>query len=205
MADISLTESSEVTVADAAGTNKLIVNSNGSIDVSVLNTASGYRLIIDPTGSIVQVPWEHYMTHQGLYFFFQDYATGIGNGSTRDVLLITANNGKGIHMKFGLATLGGSYALYEAPTTTANGGALTIVNKNRGSANTATLTAFSVPTVTAVGTLLVTTLLGASSKAASIDVLNPEIVLKPNTKYLVRFSSSAGSNISSCDGSFYEV
>lgn len=33
MADISLTESSEVTVADAAGTNKLTVNTDGSINV----------------------------------------------------------------------------------------------------------------------------------------------------------------------------
>lgn len=47
MADISLNESDEVTIADASGFNKLTVNGDGSINVQVGN------VVVPPTGTTV--------------------------------------------------------------------------------------------------------------------------------------------------------
>jgi hypothetical protein len=220
MADLTNSQgSTPVEVINEASGNTLALDSSGAITSnqgSANTIVNGWPIkitdgtntqIVASNGASVHMDIVHYTTHLGLYFFFQDYATGIGNGSTRDILIITANNGKAVHSRFALATLGGTYVLYEGATTSANGTAITILNRNRTSANTPTVTAFFSPTVTTTGTQLAVAVLGSTSKATVDDVLNSdtELILKSNTKYLLRFTSSAGSNISAAGLNFYEV
>jgi hypothetical protein len=205
MADLTFSQGADpVTIFNDLSGHQLAINTDGSINVQATISTSP---LIDVIGASVDVDEIHYLTDSGLYFFFQDYATGIGNGSSRDILVITANNGKGIHCRFNFATLGGTYNLYESPTTTANGTAISVLNRNRTSSNVASLAAYSVPTVTAVGTLLATCLLGSTSRSSTADYLNSneQMILKPNTKYLIRFNSTSGSNISVAGLNFYEV
>jgi hypothetical protein len=166
------------------------------------NTAS-----VDPASfSLVTTDFIHYFTELGRSFLGQDYATGIANNATRDILIITGT--KSMHVRFSLSTLGGNYTLFEAPTTTANGTSITIVNRNRVfSATTSLATMFFSPTVTATGTQLVLLWLGSSGNKAGGDVFstNEEFILKPSTKYLIRFTSTASSNISSTVVLFHEV
>lgn len=157
-----------------------------------------------PTFAAVGASYIHYLIQQGVYFLGQDYVTGLGNGATRDVLVITPA-AKVVHARFSFSTLGGTYVLFEAPTTTANGTAITIRNRNRSSATTATTTMFFTPTVTATGTQLVAVPLQSTQKADTIFTTDDEIILAANTKYLIRFTSAAGSNISSTVINFYEV
>jgi hypothetical protein len=158
-----------------------------------------------PTNAGVTVDIVHYLTEQGVYFLGQDFATGIANGATRDILFVTPSS-KTAHCRMIFSTKGANYSMYEAPTTTANGSASILVNRNRVSSNTPLSTMFSGPTVTAVGTLLaVFSLDAANTRSSDYMTQGDQWILKANTKYLIRMASTAGSNVSSVGIYFYEV
>lgn len=97
--------------------------------------------------------------------------------------------------------------LYEAPTVTANGTAITPRNKNRGSANTALSLIYGGTTVSANGTLLFTRKIFGTSQGSHYeggDVgVGSEWVLKPNTKYIIKITNSSGTTISYTAGFYF--
>lgn len=178
--------------------------SDETVEVIVrAGSTSSNEMEIDSSGAAAQLSIEHFKVHKGLYFYFQDFATGIGNGATRNVLIVTANNGKAVHCKFSLSTLGGRYTLYEDTTTSANGTAIAVFNRDRTSANTASTTAFVGPTITTNGTQLYVFLVSSSAPSEKDSLL--EVILKPGTKYLITFLSTTGSNVTVTEAGFYEV
>jgi hypothetical protein len=152
--------------------------------------------------AIVSTCIVHYKTHEGLFFNFLDYATGIANGANRDILLITST--KDVHLRLSISSIGtATIFIYEAPTTTANGTEIPSYNMDRNSTNTSITTAYYTPTVTAVGTMLKAYFIAISKQFFWGE--NEEIILKQSTKYLIRFASTAGSNGVATLLSFYEV
>lgn len=85
-----------------------------------------------------------------------------------------------------------TWTLFEASTFSADGTALTVYNRNRGTAGSPTATVFHTPTVTAAGT---TTLInGLLVPANAIYPLVASWQLAANTRYLLRGNNASGSS-----------
>ena len=146
---------------------------------------------IDPTSHALQIisDAEHHI-HEGHSFFFTD-ANDLGNGAVRDVLLVTPDTAKFAHLTFGVSSEAEiNVVLYEATTTSADGAAISELNRDRNSATVATMVATSAPTVTAVGTLLLNFLSGSGRASPTEVSFNRELILKRNTKYMFRITNA---------------
>lgn len=155
---------------------------------------------------VLALEYLHQKIHDSLSFFANRYATGLNNGTAYDVILVTSS--ARCHLRLDMTTLGGgNLEIREAATTSNNGTSVTAFNRQRASATVGTMTVFHTPTVTGTGTLLATILLvGAGGKTSgSFDEMDYEIILAANTKYLLRFNSTAGSNSYSLIVNWYEV
>lgn len=141
----------------------------------------------------IDVPHAH--IHEGKMFDMCELAT-ITSGSNRDYLVITGAN-KFVHFKVTCTADGkGDVAIYEEPTTSANGTGMAELNRNRASAITPEVTVFHTPTVSAVGTMLCDELFGSGNKSGGETRADNEWVLKKNTKYLIRVHASANIDVS---------
>lgn len=97
--------------------------------------------------------------------------------------------------------------IFESPTTTANGTAITPLNKNRSSTRTSLTSVYFNPTVSANGTLLATRQIlsiggGAHTEGGGTGI-SSEWVLKPNTKYIVKITNLSGSTITYASSFYY--
>lgn len=145
---------------------------------------------IDTVSSgLIVTDFEHHEIHDGDHFDISDLQS-MSNNVDLDYLLITPDLAKWMHTIFGLdSDAKASIALYEAPTTSANGTPLTAYNNNRNSATAATLQVFRAPTVSAAGTQIDIHMVGSSGKSGGTKRDTDEWVLKVNTKYLLRIHS----------------
>ncbi len=99
-------------------------------------------------------------------------------------------------MMFEVDSTGESWcALYETPTTSANGTQMTAYNRNRNSSNTPVTTIWSAPTVTNVGTLLSACIIGSGEKAGGNERSASEWDLKTNTVYLFQITAKNANNV----------
>lgn len=86
--------------------------------------------------------------------------------------------------------------VFEGPTTTANGTAVSLVDCNRTTANTPNTTFFRDPTVTADGTEIAEVLLqsGEKEKSVTSSSARGRSILAANTDYLIRITNRSGGN-----------
>jgi len=120
-------------------------------------------------------------------------------------LFITPNVSDNVHLNFTCrSSLNGLLELYEGPDATATT-ALNIYNMNRGSANVSGVTLFSSATVSTTGSdRLVVNVVGTDGTnplgdSGGITQREDEIMLKTNTKYLIKYTSlSANNRVSTC-------
>lgn len=120
----------------------------------------------------------------------------LSNGQVFYHLIIVPNDAIKYHLKYNIDSTGPlTIELFEAPTTTANGTAALVYNRDRNSANTSGLLVYHGPTVTADGTLLEGHSIGASggAKSGTTDA-SDEMILKTNTKYVIKYTSKASQN-----------
>ena len=182
------------------------VNSNTQLKVSpyIIDEFGNYGHILGDNifrGAIITIPPEHHEIHCGDSYVASRVAD-IGNGATDEILIIVPNEAgtypdqsqKLYHMVVeGLCEAEGEFELFEAPTVTANGTALSIANRNRNSSLTDYLGIYHTPTTTADGTSLEVFHVG-SGKALGGEGRTDEWVLKNNTIYLARFTNFTTSN-----------
>ena len=155
---------------------------------------AGLRVYGGPTDPISDIPvyidLEQHQIHEGETYQYTQFTGSVTANNTLDFLMIVPTTAVTIrcpHLVVEFVTDAQvSVFLYEAPTTTANGTALTVYNRNRNSANTPLATVYSGPTVTAVGTLLDVELAGSGQKVGGESRGGLEWILKSNTKYLIR-------------------
>lgn len=146
------------------------------------------------TRALAFISYAHHEIHEACHYFIRDFVD-LGNGVTRDMLLITPNTDKKAHLILEIDhELEGSVHFYEEPTTSANGTAITTINRYRDSSNASELKVFHTPTVGAVGTLIEQDQKGSGKKFGSSGRDAEEIVLKRNTKYLLRMTNQTANN-----------
>ena len=136
----------------------------------------------------VSIDWVHHQIHLGNLFSFSN----ISAVSANHVLEFLVSTGASMpHLRPILQSDDACRLdLYEGTTTSNDGTPGTIYNRNRNSARTLTATVFVTPTLTADGTLIHSEQLQtAKGSYGGKDEWDREFILKPNTKYLLRFTA----------------
>ena len=159
------------------------------------------------TNSIKIVEYEHHEIHAGSHYFYRD-KNEIASGSTQDYIVYAPHSSKHIHFVY---TVDGSaitqFDLYEETdrlgTTLQN-----TFNSDRNSSNTPGMKVYKGQSGgTTDGTLLKTYKGGAAaqqSRQGSMIRATEEIVLKENTKYLIRITSGTNNNLTNVLFTWYE-
>ena len=138
------------------------------------------------TGAMACLDYEHVEIHSGDHYFIKDW-TDIPGSSTVDFLVVTPNTTKWAHMIIEFTfEAEANITVYEGATTSADGTAITINNRQRNSVNTAGITAYTGPTVTTTGTAIARYKYGSGKSTGGAARASAELVLKQNTKYLIR-------------------
>lgn len=145
----------------------------------------------------------HRMAHDGFMYHTSGKVTGIANGASVEVLMVTPAD---LMPHFNRALFSFSRGDWDIDTfedvvVSAEGTLITnVYNTNRNSSNTPGLMIFNTPTVTGDGTQLhklwaVPTGTGQGNTIGLSDVKNgEEWILKPSTIYMVRLTNNSGGN-----------
>jgi hypothetical protein len=154
------------------------------------------------TKAVPSISTDHEAIHLGWGFSASYYAEGVADNGVIEMLVLAPASGKVIHLKqwkpWGEGGLN-KIEIFEAPTHTGTTGTLiTPANRNRYSYSTTAAAAVvrSMPTITADGTLLDGPALfgggGVGAGSGGSDDMDNEIVMKANTKYLIRCTNLSG-------------
>ena len=136
----------------------------------------------------------HFVTHLGNMF---NVSAKLSIATGTDAFLLGKVGNEPIHWNhYSVGANDGplDIYLYETPTTTADGSALSVVNRNRESSNTTSFTAFAGPTVSANGTELFISGVLSSAVGANLSTRDSSDdtiwILNPNTNYLFRIHNN---------------
>lgn len=163
----------------------------------------------DESGSLIQISQSHTKVHQGLHYDVSKAFLAVASAGTAE-LLIKVPAALEIHIAYGvMSTAEGRFQLYEGPTITGDGTAVAVIQDNRSSSNTSTVTAFHTPTTSADGTLIKEVVIpgGSGGTRSGSDLHRKEdaFIFAASTNYLVRFTNDAvGTANVSLEISFYE-
>lgn len=159
------------------------------------------------TNSIQTIDYSHHEIHTGSHFFVTDYQT-INSAASVDWLITTPNTTRWAHLTFevqGSAVT--TIALYEGADRT-DSSALTAINNDRNSATTATVTVHrGVAGGSTDGTAIWQSSGGAATqqfRAGAENREEAEIILKQNTKYVLKVTSGTAGNICAVKLRWYE-
>lgn len=204
----------DVTIGDVVitdGVDTLDIKSDGTIDVNLKGSISdteSANVRIDPsTHSMQTIDYAHHEIHSGSHFKAGYQNIALDNNDTLDLLFVTPNTTKWAHFVMtAKATAKCSVAIYEGTTTSADGTAVTIWNRNRNSIKTPTVVVTHTPTVTSVGTKMAEHWMGTDGKDPQGGDArgDSEFMLKQNTKYLVRLTAEDNAMKGAIGGDWYE-
>jgi hypothetical protein len=148
----------------------------------------------DHVGALIQIVSAHHLIHHGLRFTASRSAA-IGDGQSVEYLIRCANVSKEFHMQVIAANSRAcTIFFFENPTVVAEGTPVTVLNRNRDSAESANITLFHTPTLGGDGTALQTEQVGTTGGSAIPGVQRDtdEWNLKANEDYLVRLTNAGG-------------
>lgn len=164
-------------------------------DYVLLNALTGAKLFAEDGELLAVLDYIHWKVHRG-QMFAAEYLASVNNNASMDLLFVTGP--EETHIKFSV-TAGGACTvyLYEDTITSANGTIVPTHNHRRSATNVASAQLYRTPTVTTVGTALIPGryLAGGASQATRIGGAvrdEAELVLKPNSKYLLRVTNISG-------------
>lgn len=162
------------------------------------------------THAIEVIDYAHHEIHAGSH-----YKAGYGvinqslvTDDTVTLLFVTPNTTTWAHWELTAQATGFCRIdVYTGTTTSADGTAVTIWNRNQNSTNTPGVVVKHTPTVTSDGTKMVTKFIGGTGFKADVGGEargDSEFILKQNTKYLIR-ATALDDNISiQVGGDWYE-
>lgn len=161
------------------------------------------------TRTLPTIDYEHYAVHLGSSFSVSEYAT-VGAAATREYILVTPSSTAWAHLVWEIqGTLVTTIAFYEDATTSDNGTAITSINRNRNSIAVSGVSIYHTPTLTGDGNLIYTEKFGVTSgnqiRIGGKSRAAQEIVLKQNTKYLLRITSGTAGNVISTNARWYDL
>lgn len=155
------------------------------------------EVYVDVSHEIISISHEHSKVHQGKFFSTGYYVNPIAASGVVEILIHT-HASYTMHLYTHVSCGGDAEArIFEAPTVSAAGTALTVTNNNRTSSNTPNATITHTPTTTADGTQLDATTYvpggtGGNAVGAMADASEEQFVLAPDTYYLIRLTNISG-------------
>jgi len=166
-----------------------------------------YPNLDSATNVLSTVDYAHHEIHAGSHFFYTD-STVLATSGSQDYLITTPDTTKWAHMKFQMD--GSAITQMQIYEGSAKSGSVagTIFNSNRNSANTPGLAVHKGTSGSlADGTLIYTYKCGAAtqqSRSGAGSRSDEEIILKQNSKYLVRLTSGTDNNLTNINLEWYE-
>lgn len=156
--------------------------------------------------SITNIDYDHLTIHAGVHYRCVSPITAIVSTAIQDYLILPPNSTTRVHLIWHIETdTGMKSEFFESPTTGNNGTAMTILNSDRNSGNTASTQIFSAPSVTTTGNFVHADIIGSGKAVGNLVQSDEEFVLKQNTPYLLRVTNNGGANGNEVtDFSFYE-
>ena len=139
------------------------------------------------TNSLKTLDYSHAELHSGNHYNSRQYFT-LAKNATRDLLIITPDTTRWAHALFELYTTAApvTITIYEDTITSADGTLAPTVNRNRNFPDDNTTIVYDNPTVTTPGTMISDSYFGAGKFDSGTVRSTNELLLKQNTKYLVR-------------------
>lgn len=156
------------------------------------------------TLSIQTIDYPHHEIHEGDSFFVAE-VTDLGNGASRTLVIITPNTTKWSHFELGVNSEAEVSVTLTESVTVSGGTAITPVNRNRNSANTAGMIVKHTPDSASGGTDLITQQFGSGRGIGGESRDIAEIILKQNTTYtVVCTNKTTGNNLVNITLNWYE-
>ena len=160
------------------------------------------------THTLQTIDYAHHEVHAGSHYFYFD-SVELASAGVQNYLISVPDSTAWPHMTF---SMDGSaitqFDLYEGTDKSGSTNVTSkIFNSNRNSSNVAGVTIFKGLTGgTTDGTLIKTYKDGSSSGGArtSSSVRSGELILKQNTKYILRVTSSTAANLTNVKFEWYE-
>lgn len=139
--------------------------------------------------AITTIDFAHHEIHEG-DAFTASYKVDVANGANLDLLFVTPNTDKRIHFTYVIEVeLETDGLLYENVTATV-GTAVAAYNRDRNSLTAATLVVTHTPSAITAGTTIIRSgHYGSGKTIGGNDRTVNEIILKKNTKYLLRLTN----------------
>lgn len=157
-------------------------------------TDGTYDAGVDFLGYLVAIEIEHHKVHEEVFYFVSDIDTDVDTAPPKYWHIKTPDSSIRFHVKVNIETdTGGLVELFENPTTTDDGVALTPYNADRNSSNVSSVEFYRDPTVGADGTRLQVARIGAGRDKKLGGVARPgsEWILKQNEQYLIKITPDA--------------
>ena len=175
----------------------------------VVMTGGVYDANVDLSGSLVSIPVEHHMVHEGKYFTATDYDTDIDISAPKYWRITAPNTTTRIHCTIMVyVDAAGLVQFYENPTISTAGTSLTAYNNDRNSSTAPTATVFKDTTTSNDGTLLEQAYLGTSNNRTKIGGDSRqavEFILEQNEDYIVKFTPAADDTQATIAVEWYEL
>lgn len=154
------------------------------------------------------IDYAHHEIHSGSHYKCGYQDTTLDTDDTVALVFTTPDTTKWMHFVLTSQVTGpATIQLFETPTLSAEGTALTPVNRNRNSASVSTMVVKHTPTVTVNGTKLSEKWVGSDGfKEISGGSVrgDSEMILKQDTQYLVLLTAEADTMKAAIGGDWYE-
>lgn len=150
----------------------------------------------------------HHEIHEGRHFKADRQDTSLATDETIELLLTTPDTTRWAHFLLTMQSTGEVVVeLYEGTTVSAEGTAITPINRNRNSDTASVVVVTHTPTITSDGTKLTENWIGTTGFKEDIGDRtrgDNEIILKQNTKYLIRLTAVGNGIKGAIGGDWYE-
>lgn len=160
------------------------------------------------TDAIRTIEYAHHEIHSGNHFKAGYQDVTMNTDDVIEILFAAPDTTKWGHWKLVAQSTGAAtIEVFEGTTTSNDGTPVTRWNRNRNSATTSGILAYHTPTITSDGTMFATKWIGGTGFKADIGGESrgdAELVLKQNTKYLVRCTANADTIKCAIGGDWYE-
>lgn len=157
------------------------------------NTAHPLRLD-KMTNTLIQIDYGHHEIHDGSSFS-ADYMADAAKDANVDLLVVTPNSSVYAHFEYEIDTEGEiDFGLYEGANPSNNGTPIQTQNRNRNLSTPSTTLVYHTPAIAAgsEGTRIRFRHSGSKKLIGGSDRAVHEIILKRNTKYLLRVRNDSG-------------
>ena len=165
---------------------------------------SNEKLLTDIDGANVGIEHSHYEVHKGRMFVTTHKFSSVADSGTGEILVV-CDNSWNPHIDLMIYCDGKhEIDIFEQPTVTSNGTAVSSPNMDRRSANTTNTNFYHTPTTTADGTQILNLIGGGGSsvftRVGGEAKLGSEFIFKEGYTYLIRITNNSGNT---ADISFY--